>query len=65
MTPYERQQRALATLEAAGINLQNSKPDHHPRRWFAGPTSPTIHGTEELETVAYYVDLATQQEETT
>lgn len=64
MTPRERQQRALAILEAAGIDLQNAKPDHMPRRWFAGPTSPTIHGTEQLEMVAYYVDKATNQLET-
>jgi hypothetical protein len=53
-----REKRALAILERAGIELQNSKPDDGPRRWFAGPASPTIRGLEQLETVAHYVDLA-------
>jgi hypothetical protein len=57
MTRADRERRALQILAAAGIELQNSKPDSGPRRWFAGPSSPTIKGLTELELVAYYVGL--------
>jgi hypothetical protein len=53
-----RQDRAIASLEKNGVYLQNSKPDNGPRRWFHGPTSPTIKGIRELEMVAAYVDIA-------
>lgn len=53
-----RQDRALAVFEAAGIDLQNSKPDDGPRHFFAGPSAPTIHGLDELEMVAAYLELA-------
>ena len=57
MTRQDRERRALQILAAAGIELQNSKPDSGPRHWFAGPSSPTIKGLRELELVAYYVGL--------
>ena len=58
MTRQEREERALEIIAAAGIELDNSKPDSGPRRWFAGPSSPTITGVTELELVAHYVELA-------
>jgi hypothetical protein len=61
MDNRDRQDRALAIFEAAGIELQNSKPDNGPRRWFAGPSSPTIHGFKELELVAAYLELALRE----
>jgi hypothetical protein len=60
MNKQDRQERALAIFEAAGIELDNSKPDSGPRRWFAGPSSPTIIGLKELELVAAYLELALQ-----
>ena len=59
MDTESRQANALASFAAAGIELQNSKPDSGPRHWFDGPSSPTIKGVEELEMVAYYVEQAT------
>lgn len=53
-----REKRALARLEQAGIDLDNSKPDDGPRRWFAGPFQPVIEGLDQLELVAHFAAIA-------
>jgi hypothetical protein len=60
MSTNRRHREALSIFEEAGIELQNSKPDGGPRRWFTAGL-PTMKGINELEMVAAYLDQSLQR----